>query len=241
MSSNNPVLKPEVFSQSSPYATAETMTVQGTIDKTFVLLCLLVVGAGLVWGQPLKFLPWAMPAAIIGFVLALITTFKREWASVTAPLYAFAEGVVVGWLSSMMEQQFPGIVVQAVLLTFGTLFSLLVVYRTGLIKVTDRLRMMVVGATLAIGVVYLISMVMGMFGKSIPLINGAGPIGIGFSLLVVGIAAFNLVLDFDFIEQGSKANAPRYMEWYAGFGIMVTLIWLYIEILKLLAKLRSRR
>jgi len=217
------------------------MTVQGTIDKTFVLLCLLVVGAGLVWGQPLKFLPWAMPAAIIGFVLALITTFKREWASVTAPLYAFAEGVVVGWLSSMMEQQFPGIVVQAVLLTFGTLFSLLVVYRTGLIKVTDRLRMMVVGATLAIGVVYLISMVMGMFGKSIPLINGAGPIGIGFSLLVVGIAAFNLVLDFDFIEQGSKANAPRYMEWYAGFGIMVTLIWLYIEILKLLAKLRSRR
>ena len=241
MRSNNPVLKPEVFSQASSYSTANTMTVQGTIDKTFVLLCLLVVGAGLVWGQPLKFLPGAMPAAIIGLVLALITTFKRDWAPVTAPLYAFAEGVVVGWLSSMMEQQFPGIVVQAVLLTFGTLFGLLVVYRTGLIKVTDRFRMMIVGATLAIGVVYLVSWVMGMFGKSIPLINESGPIGIIFSLIVIAIAALNLVLDFDFIEQGSRANAPRYMEWYAGFGIMVTLIWLYIEILRLLVKLRSRR
>jgi uncharacterized YccA/Bax inhibitor family protein len=241
MRSSNPILKPEVFSQAGAYASSDAMTVQGTIDKTFVLLCLLVVGAGLVWGQPLKFLPWAMPAAIIGFILALITTFKRDWAPVTAPLYAFAEGIVVGWISSLMEQQFPGIVVQAVLLTFGTLFSLLVLYRSGIIKVTQQFRMMIVGATMAIVLVYLVSMVMGMFGKTIPLINEAGPVGIIFSLIVVGVAALNLVLDFDFIEQGSKMNAPRYMEWYAGFGIMVTLIWLYLEILRLLAKLRSRR
>ena len=241
MSSNNPVLKPEVFSQAGAYASSDAMTVKGTIDKTFVLLCLVVVGAGLVWGQPLKFLPWAIPAAIIGSILALITTFKRDWAPVTAPLYAFAEGIVVGWISSLMEQQFPGIVVQAVLLTFGTLFSLLALYRSGIIKVTQRFKMMIVGATMAIMLVYLVSIVMRMFGKTIPLINEAGPVGIIFSLIVVGVAALNLVLDFDFIEQGSKMNAPRYMEWYAGFGIMVTLIWLYLEILRLLAKLRSRR
>jgi len=241
MRSNNPVLKPEVFSQTGAYASSDAMTVKGAIDKTFVLLCLLVVGAGLVWGQPLKFLPWAMPAAIIGFILALVTTFKRDWAPVTAPLYAFAEGIVVGWISSIMEQQFPGIVVQAVLLTFGVLFSLLVLYRTGIIKVTEQFKMMVVGATMAIVVVYAVSFVMGMFGKTIPLINEAGPIGIIFSLIVVAIAAMNLVLNFDFIEQGSRMNAPRYMEWYAGFGLMVTMIWLYFEILTLLAKLRSRR
>jgi len=241
MRSSNPILKPEVFSQAGAYTSSDTMTVKGTIDKTFVLLCLLVVGAGLVWGQPIRFLPWAMPAAIIGFILALITTFKRDWAPVTAPLYAFAEGIVVGWISSLMEQRFPGIVVQAVLLTFGTLFSLLALYRSGIIKVTQQFRMMIVGATMAIMLVYVASMVMGMFGKTIPLINEAGPVGIIFSLIVVGVAALNLVLDFDFIEQGSKMNAPRYMEWYAGFGIMVTLIWLYLEILRLLAKLGSRR
>ena len=241
MRSNNPVLKPEIFSQEHAVSGSSAMTIKGSVDRTFVLLCLLVVGAGLVWGQPLKFMPLAMPAALAGFILAMVTVFKKEWAPVTAPLYAIAEGVVVGWLSSMMEQSFPGIVVQAVILTFGVLFSLLMVYRSGLLRVTDNFRRGIIAATGAIALVYLVSWIMGFFGKTIPLIHEGGTAGIIFSLVVVTIAALNLVLDFDFIEKGQQYNLPKYMEWYAAFGLMVTLIWLYIEILKLLAKLRSRR
>jgi len=159
---------------------------------------------------------------------------------VTAPIYALLEGLVLGGLSAVLELRYPGIAIQAVSLTFGTLFVLLIAYRSGWIKVTQKFRLGVVAATGGIFFFYLLEMVLSFFGIQFTSINGSGVIGIGFSLIVVGIAALNLVLDFDFIEQGVQLGAPRYMEWYGAFGIMVTLVWLYLEILRLLAKMRSR-
>jgi uncharacterized YccA/Bax inhibitor family protein len=159
---------------------------------------------------------------------------------VTAPLYGLLEGLVLGSVSAIFELRFPGIAIQAVGLTFGTLVALLLAYRSGLIRVTDKFRLGVVAATGGIALFYLITFVLGFFGVHFNSIYGAGPIGIGFSVFVVIIASLNLVLDFDFIESGARAGAPKYMEWYAAFGLMVTLIWLYLEILRLLSKLRSR-
>jgi uncharacterized YccA/Bax inhibitor family protein len=170
----------------------------------------------------------------------MITTFKREWAPVTAPIYALLEGLVLGGLSALMELRYPGIAIQAVGLTFGTLFVLLLAYRSGLIPVTQKLRMGIVAATGGIMVFYLLEMVLGFFGFHFNAVNGSGIIGIGFSLFIVAIAALNLVLDFDFIEKGVECGAPKYMEWYGAFGIVVTLVWLYLEILRLLSKIRSR-
>jgi uncharacterized YccA/Bax inhibitor family protein len=159
---------------------------------------------------------------------------------VTAPIYALLEGLVLGGLSATIELRYPGIAIQAVGLTFGTLFVLLMAYRSGLIKVTQKFRLGIVAATGGIFFFYLAEMLLGFFGIQFTSINGAGPIGIGFSLVIVAIAALNLVLDFDFIEQGVQVGAPKYMEWYGAFGIMVTLVWLYLEILRLLSKFRSR-
>jgi uncharacterized YccA/Bax inhibitor family protein len=159
----------------------------------------------------------------------------------TAPIYALLEGLFLGGISAIFEAQYPGIVIQAVSLTFGTLFCLLLAYRSGIIKVTENFKLGVAAATGGIALIYLATLVLGLFGVRMPFIHESGLIGIGFSLFVVVIAALNLVLDFDFIESGAKSGAPKYMEWYAAFGLMVTLIWLYIEILRLLAKLRSRR
>jgi len=159
---------------------------------------------------------------------------------VTAPIYALLEGLVLGGLSAVLELRYPGIAIQAVSLTFGTLFVLLFLYRSGVIKVTQKFRLGIIAATGGIMVFYLLEMVLGFFGVQFMAINGSGPIGIGFSLIVVAIAALNLVLYFDFIEQGVQVGAPKYMEWYGAFGIMVTLVWLYLEILRLLSKMRSR-
>ena len=186
-------------------------------------------------------MPWLGIGGIAGFVVALVTVFKKNWAAVTGPLYAAAEGLFLGGFSALMEAQYPGIVLQAVGLTFGTLFGLLVAYKSGLIRATENFKLGVVAATGGIFVVYLATMGLGFFGVHIPYIHQSGWIGIGFSLFVVIVAALNLVLDFDFIERGAQSGAPHYMEWYAAFGLMVTLIWLYIEILRLLAKSRSRR
>lgn len=175
-----------------------------------------------------------------GFICAIVTVFKKEWSPVTAPLYALLEGLALGGFSAIFEMRYPGIGIQAVGLTFGTLFALLVVYRSGMIRVTQKFRLGVFAATGGIALFYILEMVLGFFGVQFTSINGSGAIGIGFSLIVVGIAALNLVLDFDFIEQGVQHGAPRYMEWYGAFGIMVTLVWLYIEILRLLSKMRSR-
>ena len=172
--------------------------------------------------------------------MAIITVFKKQWAAVSAPIYALLEGLAMGGISSIFEARFPGIVIQAVGLTFGTLLCLLLAYKSGMIRATENFKMGVVAATGGIFIVYLVSWVLGMFGVGIPFIHESGLIGIGFSLFVVVIAALNLVLDFDFIESGAAQGAPKYMEWYAAFGLMVTLIWLYLEILRLLAKLKDR-
>jgi uncharacterized YccA/Bax inhibitor family protein len=167
--------------------------------------------------------------------------FKKEWSGVTAPLYALAEGFVVGGISAIFEAMYPGIVIQAVMLTFGTLAALLMAYKSGLIKATENFKLGVVAATGGIALLYLVSMVMRFaFDKPIAFIHESSTFGILFSVFVVVIAALNLVLDFDFIEEGVEKGAPKYMEWFGAFGLTVTLIWLYLEILRLLAKLRER-
>lgn len=243
--SSNPALGEKTFDRlASGYTGAEQMTINGTINKTLVLLILVTVPALWVWDMFAKsgmqaVTVWMYGGLIGGLVFALITIFKKTWAPYTAPVYAILEGLVIGGISAYAESQFKGIVFQAVALTFGTLLSLLVAYRSGVIKVTEKFRLGVVAATGAIFLVYIVSMVIGFFGVSVPLIYSGGTIGILFSLFVVVIAALNLVLDFDFIEQGAEQGAPKYMEWYGAFGLMVTLIWLYIEFLRLLTKLRQ--
>jgi uncharacterized YccA/Bax inhibitor family protein len=247
-------MKPELYQEAARTFTGDrTMTVNGTINCTGILLCLALITAAYVWRmydinnpQTLaNVMPWMMGGMVGGLVLALVTIFKQDWAPFTAPAYALAEGLFLGGISVVVQAQIPEhpIVLQAVGLTFGVLFTMLLVYRTGIIKVTDKFRMGVVAATGGIMLLYLVSFVMSMFtgGAGIGFIHSAGPIGIGFSLFVVGLAALNLVLDFDLIETGANAGAPKYMEWYGAFSLMVTLVWLYIEILRLLSKIYSRR
>ena len=244
--SGNPTLSNSTFKNEGT-TVDQVMTLQGTVNKTGILLALVVIGATYTWnlffqdGNPAAVMPIAIGGAIGGLVFALITMFKKEWASVTAPVYAVLEGLFLGGISAIFEAQFPGIVIQATGLTLGTLASLLLLYKLGIIKPTENFRLMVVSATMGIGILYVISLVMNMFGSGgIGFIHSNGLFGIGFSLFVVAIAALNLVLDFDFIEQGSEQGAPKYMEWFGAFALMVTLIWLYLEMLRLLAKLRSR-
>ena len=251
MRSGNPVLGENTFLDigSGNVVTggeSSTMTLNGAVNKTGLLLAMLIVAAAFTWSRftgpesmP-QVLPWLATGAIGGFIVALITVFKKEWSPVTAPVYAVLEGLFLGGFSAMMELRFPGIVMQAVVLTFGTLFALLAAYRSGLIKATENFKLGVVAATGGIALLYLVNIGMGFFGKSMGFINGSSTIGIAFSGFVVVIAALNLVLDFDFIEKGVEQRAPKYMEWYAAFGLMVTLVWLYLEILRLLAKLQSR-
>ena len=184
---------------------------------------------------------YALGGAIGGFVVALVTIFKKEWAPVTTPMYAALEGLFLGAISAMYEKSYPGLPMNAVGLTFGCLGALLAAYSSGLIRPSENFKLGIVAATGGIALLYVVSMGLGFFGKSIPFIHDSGPLGIAFSVFVVGLAALNLVLDFDFIEDGARRGAPKYMEWYGAFGLMVTLIWLYIEMLRLLSKLRSRR
>ena len=224
----------------------DSMTLSGTVNKTGILLICVVASAAWTWNRalnsenPAMVMPLVALGAIGGLVVALVTVFKKEWAAITSPLYALLEGLVLGGVSATLEVRYPGIPMQAVALTFGTLFALLLAYRSGLIRVTERFRLGVVAATGGIMVFYLVTMVLGFFGIRFTSVYGASPLGIGISVVIVIVAALNLVLDFDFIESGVRAGAPRYMEWYGAFGLMVTLIWLYLEILRLLTKLRSR-
>ncbi len=183
---------------------------------------------------------WLLPVLFVGLGLAILTIVKPKLARFTAVFYAAAEGAVLGAISHLYEAQFKGIVLQAVGLTIGVFVMMLFLYATRVIKVTDKFRRGVIAATGAIFLVYMVSLLMHLFGADIPFINDAGPVGIGFSLLVVGLAALNLTLDFDLVERGVEAGAPRYMEWYCAFGLLVTLVWLYLELLRLLAKLQRR-
>ncbi|MBI3021972.1 MAG: Bax inhibitor-1/YccA family protein, partial [Candidatus Omnitrophica bacterium] len=225
-------------------AAGSAMSTQGTVNKTAVLLAILLVSSSWIWGQAFAGAPvqgFVGFGAIAGFVVALVTIFKKAWAPITAPLYAALEGLVLGGISAMFERSYPGIAIQAVTLTFGVLAALLIAYTSRLIPVTANFRLGVAAATGGIMLVYLASFVLGFFGIAMPFLHDSGPIGIGVSLFIVVIAALNLVLDFDFIEQGAQNNLPKYMEWYAAFGLLVTLVWLYLEIIRLLAKLRNRR
>ena len=215
------------------------MTIQGTVNKTGLALLLLMASATLTWNSPeASGLIWA--GALGGFIVALITIFNKTAAPYTVPVYAVLEGLFLGGISRIFESMYPGIVQQAVFLTFGTLGALLLAYRSGLIKATENFKLGVTAATGGIAFVYLVSIVMGFFGIHFSMIHSSGPMGILFSAFVVVIAALNLVMDFDFIEEGAENGAPKYMEWYGAFGLLVTLIWLYLEILRLLAKLRQR-
>ncbi|PPU93014.1 Bax inhibitor-1/YccA family protein [Xanthomonas albilineans] len=256
MRSGNPALKESTFLDLGSGAVIArdggAMTLNGTINKTGALLLLTVLTAAFAWSQSLSVdaagreivapgvIGYVLGGAIGGFVLALITTLKKNWSPITAPLYALVEGFFLGSISALYEHRFNGIVLQAVMLTFGTLFALLFAYRSGMIKATENFKLGVVAATGGIALVYLVTAVLGLFHIQIPYIHGSGTVGIVFSLFVVVVAALNLVLDFDLIENGVKQGAPKYMEWYGAFGLMVTLVWLYIEFLRLLSKLQSR-
>ena len=254
MRSGNPTLNDKTFENFGAYSRdlsreqnrSTTMTISGTVHKTAFLLLLAMGSACFTWSRtfetdPATAMPWAIGGAIVGFIAAVVICFKHTWAPGLAPVYAIAEGLFLGGTSAVFESQYPGIVIQAVGGTFGTLFGLLMAYQSGLIRATENFKLGIVAATGGICLVYMISIVGGLFGFQIPLIHESGWIGIGFSLFVVVIAALNLVLDFDFIEQGAERGAPKYLEWYGAFALMVTLVWLYLEILRLLAKLRDRR
>ena len=216
------------------------MTLSGTVNKTGISLLLVIISAGYTWGNPAMHV-LMLPAGIIGFILALATVFKPTIGHITVPAYAVAQGILLGVISMYFNAMYPGIVVQAVFLTFGTLGALLLAYKSGLIAATENFKLGVAAATGGIAILYLINFVMGFFGSGVGIISSNNNMGILFSGFVVVIAALNLVLDFDFIEEGAEMGAPKYMEWYGAFGLLVTLIWLYLEILRLLAKLQSRR
>ena len=242
--SGNPALSANTFTEIPRVVGQEVMTIGGTVNKTAMALAILFITATYVWGQGTA---GTLPMGLVwggfigGFIVAMVTVFKHAWAPYTTPLYAAFEGAALGGISFIFEQQYPGIVSQAIFLTFGTLGALLVAYRSGIIKATENFKLGVAAATGGIFLVYLLSFIVGFFGVEVPLIHSSGTFGILFSLFVVVIAALNLVLDFDFIEEGAERGAPKYMEWYGAFGLLVTLIWLYLEILRLLAKLQSRR
>ena len=253
MRSGNPALRADTFLDAGSGALirgdAGTMTLNGTVNKTAILLVLTLAGALFTWsqfsaalaaGSPGAVMPYVWGGAIGGFIVALVTVFKKQWAPITAPLYAVLEGLFLGAVSAMFELRFPGIVMQAVGLTFGTLAALLLAYRSGLIKATENFKLGVVAATGGIALLYLVQIGLQFFGfKGMGFIHDSSLIGIAFSGFVVVIAALNLVLDFDFIESGAREGAPKYLEWYGAFGLVVTLVWLYLEILRLLAKSRD--
>jgi len=249
MRSSNPALSSKTFDQFGPVsaASSEVMTIDGTVNKTGILLLIVMASAFFVWRMyftsqnPAVVSPWMLGGAIGGLIVAIVTAFKKAWSPILAPLYAALEGLFLGGVSAFYEARFHGIVIQAIVLTFGTALALLMAYKSRLIQATQNFKLGVAAATGGIFLLYLASFVLSFFKINIGFIHSNGIFGIVFSLAVVAIAALNLVLDFDFIEQGAAHGAPKFMEWYGAFGLMVTLVWLYLEMLRLLGKARSRR
>ena len=248
MKSSNPALMSNPFSGFGLVSESNAMTIRGTVIKTCILLLLVMLPAAWVWrkfalagGNPAAVQIWMITGLVGGLVLSLATIFKKNWAPLTAPMYAVLEGLFLGAISCVFEASYPGVVAQAVSLSIATLLVMLAVYQAGWIKVTDSFKTGIVAATGGIALVYLVSIGLSFFGVQVPFIQGSGIFSILFSLFVVGLAALNFVLDFEFIQQGARARIPKYMEWYGAFALMVTLIWLYVEILRLLAKLNDRK
>ena len=242
MRSGNPALTADTFAKYRVGTGVEQMTLAGTVNKTALSLVILMIAAAITWSRGASYLDqdWIIGASVAGLVVMLATVFKHQLAPYTTPLYAVLEGVNSVAFRLWRKSTYPGIVGQAIFLTFGTLGALLVAYRSGLIQATQNFRLGVVAATGAIFVLYLVSFALSFVGIAVPVIHSSGIFGILFSVFVVALAALNLVLDFDFIENGVNRGAPKHMEWYGAFGLLVTLVWLYLEILRLLAKLQSR-
>jgi uncharacterized YccA/Bax inhibitor family protein len=248
MRSSNPALSRDLFTRFGYMGTrAETMSLSGTVFKTLVLLLLAFVTASYTWGLFFKLARPELAAFLMmfggigGLISAIATIARPQWSTVTAPIYAICQGFVIGGLSSVFEKSFEGIVLQAASLTFVTLFAMLFAYQTGFIQASQKFKLGLFAATSAIGVVYFISFILSFFGMAPSFLYSGGLFGIFFSLIVVSVAALNFILDFEVIETGVRARAPQYMEWYGGFALMVTLIWLYVEFLRLLSKLRERQ
>ncbi|UPT68767.1 MAG: Bax inhibitor-1/YccA family protein [Sphingobacteriales bacterium JAD_PAG50586_3] len=245
--SSSPVLSEKIFERAANNFTesGQTMTINGTVNKTFILLLILLSTAIFTWTRynellnPSEIMGYVIGGAIVALIIAIVYMFKPNWGMVLAPAYAAAEGLFIGGISAMFNSMADGIVMQAVILTFGVLFVMLAMYKFRIIKVTEKLKSGIMAATGAVALFYLVMWVMRLFGGDTSFYAGNSMLSIGISLLIVGIAAFNLLLDFAFIEEGSQRNAPKYMEWFGAFGILVTLVWLYIEILRLLSKLRD--
>lgn len=241
----NPVFNENIVEQTR-ILDGEPMTVNGAINKTFILFACLILSACYTWylafnGFTDKAQLLTLGGAIAGLILALVIIFSRKALHVLTPLYAIAEGFFIGGVSAVYAAAYAGIVMQAVIATFAALASMLILFRTGLIRCTDKFRSVIFTATLSVAIIYLIQIIASFFGRGIPQIFTSSAIGIGFSIIVVAIAALNLIIDFDFIERGSQGMLEKKYEWYGAFGLMVSLVWLYLEILRLLAKLSDRR
>tara|TARA_Y200000002_G_scaffold102978_1_gene83714 strand:+ start:1319 stop:2062 length:744 start_codon:yes stop_codon:yes gene_type:complete len=235
--SANPAFSKNFNSYSYDLPLSERMTLDGAVNKTGILLSLCFAGAFVGWNIP----QLMVPAGIVGFILAMVTIYRSPAkAASTAPLYALSQGIFLGGITLFFESQYPGIAIQALALTFGILTSLLFCYKSGLIQPTKNFRLMLGSAIGGIFILYMVNFVMSFFGSTLSFLTSNSPMSIGISIIIVAIASLSLVLDFDFIEEGAEKGMPKYMEWYGAFSLMVTLIWLYLEILRLLAKLRSR-
>jgi uncharacterized YccA/Bax inhibitor family protein len=244
--SSNPAMTGKIFERVSSLSTGSSvMTINGTLNKTGIMLLLVIAAAAYTWkivmgADPGRAGTLAMTGAIGGFIMALVTIFRPQSSAITAPIYAILEGLFLGAISAIINAQYPGVAIQAVLLTIGTLFTMLFLYRSGRIRATPRFRRGVLMATGAVFFAYLVSWILALLGMPVGFMTSAGPMGILINLVIIVIAALNLIIDFDFIERGSQMGAPKFMEWYGAFGLMVTLIWLYLEFLRLLSRFSSR-
>jgi uncharacterized YccA/Bax inhibitor family protein len=237
---SNPALNPDALANVHWSAGQETMTVNGAVNKSILAVSITTAFAALTWHQyaithdPASVAPFMVVGGIAGFIIAIVTIFKNNFAPITTPLYAAAEGAVLGSVSALFDAQYPGIALQAVGLTLATLFSLLFAYKAGLIKATENFRMGVIAATGGIALIYLVSWILSFFHITMPFLYGASWLSVGFSAFVVIIAALNLVLDFDMIDSCARQGLPKYMEWYSAMALLITLVWLYMEILRML-------
>ncbi|HEY0041655.1 MAG TPA: Bax inhibitor-1/YccA family protein [Flavisolibacter sp.] len=243
----NPAFNEKTINNIQIEAGQELMTVDGAIKKFGLMLVMVLGAASFTWGayyQGVNVMPWAMGASIGALIIAIIIIFKKIWAPYLALAYALLQGLFLGAISAVLDDAFgktyPDLIIQAVMLTFGVAIGMFALYYFRIIQATPMFKKIIIGATIGIALFYLVTMVMNMFGTQMPYLHSNGLVGIGISVFIVAVAALSLILDFDLIEQGATQGAPKYFEWYCAFGLMVTLIWLYLEMLRLLSKLASR-